>query len=183
MGDAVTIGRLMMASGDMLKGRWESIGALGSGCEDLDDFPRPEVLTLLAGVRRIEVSGCEEVVPGVVGGLRVSYLCWGGLECTPPSKEGMVGASGAWDVESWGEQALGLGSRESEESVWPPLIRAMSQMEWKARVCVLQVWWGSPLQMGGRKASNGEKRWKFGRCKVMEAFAMGRWGVRNENRA
>ena len=42
---------------------------------------------------------------------------------------------------------------------------------------------GDTLQMGGRGASNGEKRWKFGRRKVIEAFAMGRWGVRNENRA
>ena len=37
--------------------------------------------------------------------------------------------------------------------------------------------------MSGRKASNREKLWKLGRRKVMEAFIMGRWGVRNENRA
>ena len=37
--------------------------------------------------------------------------------------------------------------------------------------------------MGRREASNGEKLWKLGRRKVMEAFAMGRLGVRNENRA
>ena len=37
--------------------------------------------------------------------------------------------------------------------------------------------------MSGRKASNREKLWKLGRRKVMEAFTMGRCGVRNENKA
>ena len=95
MGGAVTIGRLMMASGDMPEGRWELAGARGSGYEGLDDSPRPKVLALLAGVRRTELSRREEVAPGVVGGLRISYLRWGGLEGTPPLKDGMVGASGA----------------------------------------------------------------------------------------
>ena len=95
MGGEVTIGHLMMAFGNMREGRWESVGARGSSCEGLDDSSGPEVLTLLAGVRRIELSGCEEVTMGVIGGLHVSYLCWGGLEGTPPSKNGMVGASGA----------------------------------------------------------------------------------------
>ena len=139
MGGVVTIGRLMIASGDMPEGHWESIGARGSGWEGLDDSPGPEVLTLLVGVRRIELLGREEVAPGVVGGLHVLYLCWGGLEGTPPLEDGMVGASGAWDVESWGEEALSLYLQDNEESVWPSLIRAMSEMEWEARVCVPQV--------------------------------------------
>ena len=37
--------------------------------------------------------------------------------------------------------------------------------------------------MGRREASNGEKLWKLGRRKVIEAFAMGRCDVRNENKA
>ena len=85
MGGAVTIGHLMMASDDMLEGRWKSVEAWGSGCECLDDSPGPEVLALLAGVRWTELSRREEVTPGVVGGLRVVYLHWGGLEGTPPS--------------------------------------------------------------------------------------------------
>ena len=74
----------------------------------------------------------------------------------------MVGASGAWDVESCGVEALGLGLRDSEESVWPLLIHAMLEMEWEARVYVPQVRYGSPLQMGGRGASNGEKTMEAG---------------------
>ena len=129
MGGTITIGRLMMAFGNMSKGRWELAGARGLGYEGLDDSPRPEVLALLAGVRRTKLSGCEEVTSGVVDGIRVLYLRWRGLEGTPPSEDGMVEASGAWDVESYGDEALGLGLRHSEESVWPSLIRAMSKME------------------------------------------------------
>ena len=162
MGGAVTIGHLMMASYDMLKGHWELAVARGSDCEDLDDSPGPEVLALLARVQRTELSRHEEIALGVVGGLHVSYLHLGGLEGTPLSEDGMVGASGAWDVESCGDEALGLGLRDGEESVWPPLIRAKSEMEWEARVCVLQVRCGSPLQMGGRGASNEEKTIEVG---------------------
>ena len=95
MGGAVTIGHLMMASGDMPEGRWELAGARGSGCEGLDNSPRPKVLALLVGVRRTELSRHEEVASGVVDGLRILYLRWGGLEGTLPSEDGMVGASGA----------------------------------------------------------------------------------------
>ena len=52
MGDAVTIGCLMMASCDMPERLWELAGARGSSCEGLDDFPGPEVLALLAEVWR-----------------------------------------------------------------------------------------------------------------------------------
>ena len=122
-------GYLMMASGDMPKGRWESVRARWSGCEGLDDSSRPKVLALLVGVWRTKLSRCEEVTPGVVDGLRVSYLHWGGFKGTPLSKDGMVGVSGAWDVKSCGDEALGLELRDSEESVWPPLIHTMSKIE------------------------------------------------------
>ena len=49
MGDAVTIGRLIIDSGDMLEGSSKSVRALaivGSGCGALDDSPGPEVLAL-----------------------------------------------------------------------------------------------------------------------------------------
>ena len=59
MGGTVTMGLLMMASGDMPEGIWESVRALELGCEGLDDSPRPEVLALLAEVRRAELSGHE----------------------------------------------------------------------------------------------------------------------------
>ena len=63
---------LIIYSGDMSKGNSEFVG--GSGCEALDDSLGPEVLALLAGGRRNELSGREVVAPGVVGGLLVSYL-------------------------------------------------------------------------------------------------------------
>ena len=69
--------------------------ARGSDCEDLDDSPGPGVLALLARVQRTELSRHEEIALGVVGGLHVSYLHLGGLEGTPLSEDGMVGASGA----------------------------------------------------------------------------------------
>ena len=115
MGGAVTIGLLMMASGKMPEGCWESVGARGLGCECLDNSPGPEVLILLGGMRRTDGSG-----GGEVGGLRVAYRRWGGLEGTPPSEDGMVGASKAWNVESWGEEALGVTSNA-----------AMSEMGWE----------------------------------------------------
>lgn len=118
MGGAVTMGHLIMASSDMPKGIWDFVGALRSGCEGLDDFLRPKVLALLAGVRRAELWGREEVALGVVGGLRVSYLCWGGPEGTLPSDGGMLAASGAYDIES----------QVNEESIWPPLVRTMSEI-------------------------------------------------------
>ena len=70
MGGAVSIGRLIMDSSDRSEGTSKSAG----GSEGLDDLPGPEVLALLAGGRRTELSGREVVAPGVVGGLLVSYL-------------------------------------------------------------------------------------------------------------
>ena len=72
MGGAMSIGRLIIDSGDMSVETLESTGGLGY--EALDDFLGPEVLTLLAGRRRTEFSGLEVVAPCVVGGLLVSYL-------------------------------------------------------------------------------------------------------------
>ena len=93
MGCAVTIGCLIIDSGDRLVGTSESAG----GLEDLDDSLRPEVLTLLAGGRCIELSRCEIVAPGVVGGLLISYLRRGagaeGPMSSPPSERGIRGAS------------------------------------------------------------------------------------------
>ena len=85
----------------------------------------------------------------------------------------MVRALGAWDVESYVGEALGLGSWDNEELVRPPLVRAMWEMEWEAQVYVSQIRCGSPLQMGGREPSNGEE--------TMEAWAsQGDRGFRNE---
>ena len=71
MGSAVSIGCLIIDAGDRLVGTSEeSVG--GSGCEALDDSPGPEVLALLVGGCRIELSGREVVTLGVVGGLLVS---------------------------------------------------------------------------------------------------------------
>ena len=72
MGGAMSIGRLIIDSGDMSVGTLESTGGLGY--EALDDLPRPEVLALLAGGCRTEFSGRKVVAPCVVGGLLVSYL-------------------------------------------------------------------------------------------------------------
>ena len=72
MGGAVSIGRLIIDSDDMLEGNSQSVG--GSGCEALNDSPGPKVLALLAGGRRTELSGHEVIAPSVVGGLFVSYL-------------------------------------------------------------------------------------------------------------
>ena len=76
----MSIGRLIIDSGDISKGNSESAGARacvvigGLGCEALDDSPKPEVLALLAGRRRTKLLGHEVVAPGVVGGLLISYL-------------------------------------------------------------------------------------------------------------
>ena len=80
MGGAANIGRLIIDSDDVSEGSSKSertracVAIGGSGCGALDDSPRPEVLTFLAGGRRIALSGREVVTPGVVGGLLVSYL-------------------------------------------------------------------------------------------------------------
>ena len=70
MGSAVSIGRLIIDSGDRSVGTSESAG----GSEALDDSLVPEIVALLAGGRRTELSGCKVVAPGVVGGLLISYL-------------------------------------------------------------------------------------------------------------
>ena len=69
----------------MSEGIWEFVGALVLGCGCLDDFLRPEVLALLGGTRH--TYGLEG---GDVDGLRITYLCWGGLDGTPPSDDDMV---------------------------------------------------------------------------------------------
>ena len=73
MGGAVSIGRLIIDSDDMLEGNSQSVG--GSGCEALNDSPGPKVLALLDEGLRTELSGREIVASSVVGGLLVSYLC------------------------------------------------------------------------------------------------------------
>ena len=67
MGDAMTIGRLIIDSGDMSEGNSKSVG----GSEALDDSPGPKVLVFLAGGHRTELLGCEAVAPGVVSGLLI----------------------------------------------------------------------------------------------------------------
>ena len=95
MGGAVSTEHLIIDFGDMLEGNSESVG--GSSCEALDDSHGLEVLALLAGGRRTELSGREVVASSVVGGLLVSYLRRGareeGLVGVPPSKGGICEAS------------------------------------------------------------------------------------------
>ena len=79
MDGAVIIGLLIMASGEISEGRWESVGAQGLNYECLEDSPGPKVLALLAVVRHVELSE-----GGEVGGLCVAYLRWGGLEALHP---------------------------------------------------------------------------------------------------
>ena len=67
----MSIGRLIIDFGDRSKGTSEYAG----GSEALDDSLGPEVLALLVGGRRTELSRGEIVISGVVGGLLISYLC------------------------------------------------------------------------------------------------------------
>ena len=66
----MTIVHLIIDSGDRSVGNLESSGCL----EALDDSPGSEVLALLDGGRRTELSGRKVVTLGVVGGLLISYL-------------------------------------------------------------------------------------------------------------
>ena len=70
MSGVVTIGRLIIDSSNRSIGNSESVGC----SKALDDSLGPEVLALLVGGHRTELSGCEVVALGVVGGLLVSYL-------------------------------------------------------------------------------------------------------------
>ena len=70
MGGAVTIGGLIIDSGDRSVGNLESVGC----SEALNDSPGPEILALLAERRCSKLSRREVVVPGIVGGLLDSYL-------------------------------------------------------------------------------------------------------------
>ena len=89
----MTIGRLIIVSGDMSEGTSEFSG----GSEALDDSPGPEVLALLAEGSCSELPRREVVTLGVVGGLLVSYLRLGAgeevLVAAPPSEGGMREAS------------------------------------------------------------------------------------------
>ena len=66
----MTIGCLIIDSGDKVEGNSESAG----GSEALENSLGPEVLAFLAGGRRTELSRREVVALRVVGGLLVSYL-------------------------------------------------------------------------------------------------------------
>ena len=71
MGGAVTIGGLIIDSGDRSVGNLESVGC----SEALNDSPRPEVQVALLDDRRCsKLSRHEVVIPGIVGGLLVSSL-------------------------------------------------------------------------------------------------------------
>ena len=141
MGSAMTIRRLIIDSGDMSEGNSES----SEGSEALDDSPGLEVLALLAGEHRTELSGREVVAPGVVGGFLLSYLHWEAGEegpmASPPSKGGIVEASAAWEGESlstWAEKALYLVvdlAKGARGILW---VRAMSEMKNEPRVHALR---------------------------------------------
>ena len=70
MGGAMTIGCLIIDSGDKVEGNSES----ARGSEALENSLGPEVLAFLAGGQRTELSRREVVALRVVGGLLVSYL-------------------------------------------------------------------------------------------------------------
>ena len=72
MGSVVSIRCLIIDFDDRSEGTSESAG--GSDCKALNDSLGPEVLALLVGGRRTELSGHEVIAPSVVGGLFVSYL-------------------------------------------------------------------------------------------------------------
>ena len=198
MGDAVTIGCLIIDSGDMSEGSsksaraWACVAIGGSGCGALDDSSGLEVLALLAGGRRTKLSGCKVVALGVVGGLLISYLHWGaeneGLVGAPPSEGGIRGAFTAWNGESldtWAVEALCLGVRRGEGARRAPQVRAMSKMEKWPRVRA-PMWlgeWvcevmcaGEDIKWRGMRSQGGRGKWGihrvFGVCE-MEKLGVG----------
>ena len=129
------------ASDNRLRDKSEKTSEYARGSEAIDDSPGPEVLALLVGGHRTKLSGSEIVASGVVGGLLVSYLCWGAGEegpmAVPPSECGICGASAAWGWESlstWAEEALYLVVCICEGTGGVHRVRAMSKMEGEPRV-------------------------------------------------
>ena len=150
MGGAVTIGLLMMTSGAMNEGLWVSAGAWESARAWLDVSSGLEVLALFGGTRCIDGSGGWEV-----GHLRVKYRCWGGLEGTPPSEDGMVRAWKAWD---------GFGG------AWPSLARCGRVS--MAPSGVRHTWYGQEAKIPSSWRPQGAE-WR-GIC-----FARRQWVFRN----
>ena len=118
MGDAMTIRRLIIDSGDRSEGTSESVRG-----------------------RCTKLLGREVIAPGVIGGLFISYLHWGagkeGPVATPPSEGGIRGASVAWDGESlgtWAAETLCLKVQCGEGARRAHWVRAMSKMEKWPRV-------------------------------------------------
>ena len=66
----------------MPKGRWDLAGGWESGCACVDVSTGPKALALLGGMRCTNGLGGWEV-----GGLRVAYQPWGGLDGTPPLED------------------------------------------------------------------------------------------------
>ena len=139
MSGIVTIGLLMMTSRAMPEGLWISSEAWELAGAWLDVSPGPKVLAFFGGTRRTDGSEGREI-----GGLRVKYRRWGGLEGTPPSEDGTVRA---WDG-SWGTETLGRALRDADRSVWPSLVRTIVDMD-ERRIAL--------LLLSGRGAWIGEE--------------------------
>ena len=188
MGSAVSIGLLIIDSSDMLEGNSESVG--GSGCEALDDLPGLEVLALLVGRHRTELSRREVVAPSVVGGLLVSYMRWGageeGLVGAPPLESGIYGAFVAWNGESRGtrvEKALCLGVRLGEGAGRASRVHAILKMEGGPRVHARRGLGVRLFEVRcvGRGVEWRGMRWHFEEMRLQGG--RGKWGIHNDRGA
>ena len=164
------MGRLIITSGVIPEGIWDSVvGGWG-----FDGSTGSNILAFFLGGWLADFLGRDELAPGVVGGLLVSYHLRGGLRGAPSTEGGMASGCEGWVMESCTWTTLGALWRPEGDGVLGPRVLAMADVK-KLENEWLEVRVG--LFFRRRSSGNGALAWLNFHTKW--GFSQGKWPVRN----
>ena len=122
------MGRLIITSGVIPEGIWDSVvGGWGSD-EVSDGSTRTDILAFFLGGRLADFLGWEELAPGVVGGLLVSYCLREGLGGAFFIEGGTTSGCEGSVMESCTGTTLGALLRAEGDGVLAPRVLAMANV-------------------------------------------------------
>ena len=129
MGGWVTMGRLIITSGVIPDGIWDFVVGDWGSDEGSDGWTKVDILAFFLGGWLVDFLAREELVPGVVGGLLVSYPLEGELRGAHSTESGMTSGYEGSVMEPCTGATLGaLGWPEGDE-VFLPRVFAMADSE------------------------------------------------------
>ena len=166
MGGWVTMGRLIITSGVIPEGIWDSVvGGWG-----FDGSTGSNILAFFLGGWLADFLGRDELAPGVVGGLLVSYHLRGGLRGAPSTEGGMAsGYEGLVMDPCIGATLNGLGQLEEDEVLTPRAFSMANSKMFERRWLEVR----ERLGLRQRSSGNGALAWLLFRTKWR--LLQGKW--------